>query len=161
MTLDEMLALLPDNSAGEISASDLREIVSGLWEVLVDASVRSAAYKYTKTLGLTPGQVGLQPAWVDTANVLQVSDSVTSGAVPPLDLWTEGDPTGMRGRLRGVTDPGVAVEFLITGPATLITNGRTLPIHIESIPSTVSNVPFQGSEPGSGDAMVIDYVPVS
>lgn len=32
MTLEEMLALLPDNSTGEIDAVDLRTIVTGLWD---------------------------------------------------------------------------------------------------------------------------------
>jgi DNA-binding transcriptional regulator YbjK len=30
--LDDLLTLLPDNTAGEISASDLRTIVSALWD---------------------------------------------------------------------------------------------------------------------------------
>jgi hypothetical protein len=31
-TLADLLALLPDNRSGEISAADLREVVTGLWE---------------------------------------------------------------------------------------------------------------------------------
>ena len=31
-TLDELLALLPDNTTGEISAEDMREVVTGLWD---------------------------------------------------------------------------------------------------------------------------------
>lgn len=31
LTLDELLALLPDNSSGEISAQDLRDTVTALW----------------------------------------------------------------------------------------------------------------------------------
>jgi hypothetical protein len=31
MTLDDLLALLPDNTSGEISAADLRTIVTELW----------------------------------------------------------------------------------------------------------------------------------
>lgn len=34
MTLDEMLALLPDNTTGQISAADLREVVTGLFEYI-------------------------------------------------------------------------------------------------------------------------------
>lgn len=30
-TLDQLLALLPDNSSGEISAADLRDVVTGIW----------------------------------------------------------------------------------------------------------------------------------
>lgn len=32
MNLDDMLALLPDNTTGQISADDLRQIVTGLWD---------------------------------------------------------------------------------------------------------------------------------
>lgn len=31
-TLAELLALLPDNTTGEIDAADMREIVTALWE---------------------------------------------------------------------------------------------------------------------------------
>lgn len=30
-SLDDLLALLPDNSTGEITAADLRDVVTGLW----------------------------------------------------------------------------------------------------------------------------------
>lgn len=33
--LDDLLALLPDNTAGEISAADMREIVTELWNYTV------------------------------------------------------------------------------------------------------------------------------
>lgn|GEM_PF-2518769 len=39
MNLDDMLALLPDNTTGQISADDLRQIVTGLWDYT--ASVQS------------------------------------------------------------------------------------------------------------------------
>lgn len=35
-TLDELLALLPDNSTGAIDAADLREVVTGLWDYTVE-----------------------------------------------------------------------------------------------------------------------------
>lgn len=33
--LDDLLALLPDNDSGQISAADMREIVTGLWDYTV------------------------------------------------------------------------------------------------------------------------------
>jgi len=39
VNLDDMLALLPDNTTGQISADDLRQIVTGLWDYT--ASVQS------------------------------------------------------------------------------------------------------------------------
>lgn len=43
MTLDEMLALLPDNTTGEIGADDLRTIVTEIWNGFVAANGRVSA----------------------------------------------------------------------------------------------------------------------
>lgn len=42
MTLDELLALLPDNTTGEIDAADLRTIVTELWSQGADIEARVA-----------------------------------------------------------------------------------------------------------------------
>jgi hypothetical protein len=42
VTLEEMLALLPDNDIGAIDASDLRQIVAGLWDLNAQLEARLA-----------------------------------------------------------------------------------------------------------------------
>jgi Ca2+-binding EF-hand superfamily protein len=42
MTLEELLALLPDNTTGEISAADMRTIVTELWNHATPAEMVSA-----------------------------------------------------------------------------------------------------------------------
>lgn len=56
MTLDELLALLPDNDSGEISAADLRTIVTELHTV-ANTGWNSYAYKWSTTTNLGSGQV--------------------------------------------------------------------------------------------------------
>lgn len=40
-SLDQLLSLLPDNSTGEISAADLRAVVTGLWGRVIVGEVQS------------------------------------------------------------------------------------------------------------------------
>lgn len=45
MTLDDLLAYLPDNQTGDISAADMRAVVTGLWDELATvASASDAVY---------------------------------------------------------------------------------------------------------------------
>lgn len=37
-TLAELLALLPDNTTGEISAADLRAVITGVWDEAATAT---------------------------------------------------------------------------------------------------------------------------
>lgn len=41
-TLDDLLALLPDNTTGQISAADMRTVVTGLWNSGADLEARVA-----------------------------------------------------------------------------------------------------------------------
>lgn len=40
-SLDDLLALLPDNTTGEISAADLRAVVTGLWGRVIVGGIES------------------------------------------------------------------------------------------------------------------------
>lgn len=40
-SLDDLLALLPDNNTGEISAADLRTVVTGLWNRVIVGGLQS------------------------------------------------------------------------------------------------------------------------
>lgn len=87
MTLDEMLALLPDNSTGAIGADDLRAIVTALWDHDTALSVRVAELEASSGAGgggspsitgfwqLNP-QVGTAPGTMQiTADAFPLSDA--------------------------------------------------------------------------------------
>lgn len=74
-----MLALLPDNSTGEISAADLRSVVTGLWNRLT--SVSREPYKYTTT-AIAAGQVTVS-SWAVGSAVVSVSETTRDNATTP------------------------------------------------------------------------------
>lgn len=60
-TLDDLLALLPDNQTGAITAADLREVVTGLWsqpyvgQVASDGTFVGGPAGWTSTLDAETG----------------------------------------------------------------------------------------------------------
>lgn len=80
MTLDEMLALLPDNTSGDISAADLRTVVTELHRI---ASSVSAVFSYT-WVDADPspgaGKVTMDQNWSMAATKLLISETTLDGA---------------------------------------------------------------------------------
>ena len=88
-TLDELLALLPDNTSGQISAADMRQIVSVLWgkgslggQLAVDGTaaylpagwtarrVSAGTYEVTHNLGTLNYAVSITPLIHDTDSAI-------------------------------------------------------------------------------------------
>lgn len=84
MTLDELLALLPDNDTGDIDAADLRTIVTEMWNRDIDFEARIAALESSAVGGVSisgrwqyNSQVGATPQGMqvtgDAADLLAVT----------------------------------------------------------------------------------------
>ena len=104
--LDDLLALLPDNTSGAIDAADLREIVSTIWEhgSIVEARVSALESNNTGT-----GSVSITGVW---------NLSSSAGAVPSAKSMTcdTGDFTTASWLRFAVPDKnGVDLTAAITG----------------------------------------------
>lgn len=73
MTLEEMLALLPTNTAGAIDAADLRAVVAGLWDMNEQLESRVALLE-----ALGSGGAG-QPSVTGTWQINPVAGAVPQG----------------------------------------------------------------------------------
>lgn len=85
-TLAELLALLPDNTTGEIDAADMREIVTELWGEATGGAVDSIEFNVNATPGEhTPGTV----RWDPTSETL-VFDGSVAGTTLQIgqEMWT-------------------------------------------------------------------------
>ena len=77
MTLDEMLALLADNTTGDISAADLRDIVTGLYD---KASKLISSHPYRWATGVpATGKLSLDQGWSMASTVLSMSETTDDG----------------------------------------------------------------------------------
>lgn len=96
-TLDDLLALLPDNTSGQISAADMRQIVSVLWgkgslggQLTADGTVEYlpagwtarrvdvGVYEVTHNLGTLNYAVSITPLSHDTADAIVPSITATN-----------------------------------------------------------------------------------
>lgn len=59
MTLDELLAYLPDNSTGAIDASDLRAVVTGLFDMVTELEASIQAIQVGDSGGTTISLTGI------------------------------------------------------------------------------------------------------
>lgn len=78
MTLDELLALLPDNTTGDIDAEDLRTVVTGLWD---RASRAAQVFSYLWVTTPGPGAGKITGPWTLGPGVLQVSETTDDGQI--------------------------------------------------------------------------------
>lgn len=129
MTLDEMLALLPDNDSGEITAADLRTIITELYQL---ASTVGQNYSYSwSTADLSPGsgKVGMDLDWADTATKVLMSEITSDGeslTFAMLDSALEAQvwiSTGTDSRLKAT----------VTGPSLDQGGYRELPVEVYDV----------------------------
>lgn len=128
MSLDEMLALLPDNTSGEIGADDLRTIVTELF---------TAAHTFGDrvTYGWVPGdpspavgKVYLNNGWSTTSTLMALAEQSADGIVFTFAAVDRGDVMHM-----AMTTPAGGVLRLSTnGPS--VDNGtyRNVPVIVTS-----------------------------
>jgi hypothetical protein len=145
MTLDELLALLPDNTSGEITAADLRTIVTELYNAAHTLAQR-VAYGWSATDSSPPtGKIYLAGGWTSAGGTAAISE-----------IGNDGTPFAFN-----AVDAGNLVRLILTGPA-----NQTMRIDLTG-PSVdqgnyreVSYVVIQvvGSAPANNDLMAVDVV---
>jgi hypothetical protein len=137
MTLEELLALIPDNEDGQIEADDLQTIVTELYNRAGNSMGDSWAYKWTSSTPPPTGRVNLDAAWGVTATKLWVSETADEGASPTFGMIEDAVQT----RIRIATTDGKRLVADVTGPGTDLGTYRELPIEVVEVigPSPANN----------------------
>ena len=138
MTLDDLLALLPDNSTGEIDAADLRAIVTELWNV-ANSQALVLVYEYVTSTAPALGKVNI--AWTTSATTLAVSEQTSDGGALPVAVI---DGTDQNTFVLANGDRSAMVRGTITGNSTDQGSYRTFAV-------TVTEV--VGTQPGANTVM--------
>lgn len=124
-TLDDLLALLPDNTSGDISAADLRTIVTELYN---DANTRSESYAYDFTTDVTPatGKVATDQGWQMSVTTLLLNETTGDGMVFPIVLL---DRLAVEDRARLILAmPGSSMTMTVTGQSVDQGTYRSIPV---------------------------------
>lgn len=90
LTLAQMLALLADNTSGQISAADMRDVVQALFE-RTDGTTAIPALKFD-TAGVSAGTAG-HVYWNGTDNTLSLDVSATGSLQVGYEQWLNGRNT--------------------------------------------------------------------
>lgn len=134
MTLDEMLALLPDNDAGDISAADMRAVVTALHELAASfAQVFAFQWTFGAPAPATNGEAVVGPAWGLTADTLYLSETALDGhqlTFGVIDLATTVS-------VWVVNEAGSRMVATVTGPSVDLGDSRTIPIAVDSVTGAV------------------------
>ena len=140
-TLDDLLALLPDNTTGEISAADLRTVVTGLWNHGWIGN--SYAYSWTTSTSALPVSGRLNVDWAVGTGVLHISQQDAGSVRSPESVFgTAG------GKLQLVLNAGGAVVVDLTCVGTFTDQGNWYDVDV-----TVDSV--TGSAPSNNTAMTL------
>lgn len=130
MTLDELLALLPDNTTGDISAADLRTVVTELWQV-ANTQAQLFVYDYTTSTSPTQGKANID--WATSANTLGVSEQTSDGGVLPVAVI---DATGGNVFILANGDRSVMIRGSLVGPSTDQGSYRTFAVTVDEVVGT-------------------------
>ena len=123
MTLDEMLALLPDNTTGDISAADLRAIVTELYHLGASAS-QVFAYRGATSSPPGTGHVTMDQPWQLFATKVQISETADDGTI--VGFGTVDTAVASRVWITGASGAQFVAD--ITGPSVDLGGYRELPI---------------------------------
>lgn len=129
-TLDDLLALLPDNTTGDIGADDLRTIVTELWNL---ASMAGQAFSYQWTTSPVPGvgKLNMDQGWTNVSSIVRVSETTDDGESMTFGML---DATG--GQLWLQNSSGSQMRATVLGPSVDQGNYREIPIQIDYIVGT-------------------------
>jgi len=124
MTLDELLALLPDNDTGEISAADLRTIVTDLYHA---AHLWGTQYAYQWSTDQTPsnGKVSKSNGWVEASGILHVAETSDEGMAFGVAFLDSG-----RCEAIILTAPGIAMQMTPTDVSVDQGGYRDIPVDV-------------------------------
>jgi hypothetical protein len=148
MTLDEMLALLPDNSTGQISAADLRSIVTDMYHL---AASLGQAFSYVwETSDTSPGsgKVTMDQPWQSSASQLYISETTQDGAV----LTFAGVDNAFEAQIWVNNATGSSVRAKVTGPSVDLGSYRQIPISVMSV---------TGASPANNEKVSVSIVTVT
>jgi hypothetical protein len=137
MTLEEILALFPDNTSGQISAEDLHTALTGVWQH--EVIVHSQPYSSTNSGGPATGKLFLVGGWANCTAV-QMHNNASDGGATPWSLY------GVGALMRiDRNDTLGDLKLTITGPPDL--SGGTfgeVPVSVRTItgPAPGNNAPL-------------------
>jgi hypothetical protein len=131
MNLSEMLALLPDNTTGEISPADLRAIVNDLY---TSANTVTESWAYDWTTDTTPqaGKICANNGWSMTTTMLHVSETTGEGMLmsfAAVDRQTS--PVHLE-----LASPGHKMHVLVIGPSVDQGHYRDVPVQTMTVVGT-------------------------
>src|SRR5262245_32665480 len=142
-----MLALLADNTTGQISAADMRAIVTDLWTA-AHTTGQAFAYQWaTNGTAPTTGRATMDQPWQTFATKLLVSETTADGLAP--SFATIDNAQQAKGWVS--TASGSKLEMNITGPSVDMGNYREIPIQVLSI---------VGPQPGNNAAVTLTLAAV-
>jgi len=148
MTLDEMLALLPDNTTGEISPADLRAIVSDLYDA-AHTTGDSYAYKWSTSGGApNTGYVTMDQPWQTFATTLRISETTSDGLALGFGVLDG----AVAARIWLSTAAGAKLTATVTGPSVDQGPYRDVPISVQSI---------VGNQPANNSAVTVSIAVVT
>jgi hypothetical protein len=145
MTLEELLALIPDNEDGQIEADDLQTIVTELYNRAGNSMGDSWAYKWTTSSPPPTGRANLDAAWGVTATKLWVSETADEGASPTFGMIED----AVQARLWIGTADGKRLGADITGPIVDLGTYREIPIEVTDV---------VGPGPANNDSVTVTAV---
>jgi hypothetical protein len=129
MSLDELLALLPDNSTGAIDAADLRAIVTELFNA-ANTYAQTFSYAWSTTGGSpsTGKVVTGNLAWDATVTEIDISETTADGYTLVFGLFdaSAGGQIWLTGANGGV------MRTTITGPSQDFGSYRSIPVGVDS-----------------------------
>src|SRR5262245_21878532 len=129
MTLDELLALLPDNTTGEISPADMRTIVTDLFNAAHTLG-DSYAYRWSSSPGAqSAGHVSMDQPWLTFATKIQASETTDDGLAPGFATVDN----AIDGKFWISNASGSKIEGNILGPSVDMGTWREIPVQIVSI----------------------------
>jgi hypothetical protein len=130
-SLADLLALLPDNTTGDIGANDLRTIVTELWN---QARTYGNLYAYRWDTGAVPatGKLTMDQPWQLTATKLLLSETTDDGLALTFALIDN----ATSGTVWLSTSAGSKLEAAVLGPTVDLGTYREVPVQVTSIAGT-------------------------
>lgn len=133
-----MLALLPDNTAGDISPADLRAIVTDLYNAAHTIGSTST-YDWTDDQTPAAGKVSLNQGWQTFSTTMNLSERTAEGGTLSFTAIDAGPI-----RLIFYPASGGHLKLDTTGPSTDQGGFRSVPIQV---------IEFAGGPPPNNDPM--------
>jgi len=137
VTRDELLALFPDNTSGDISAADLRSAVGELYDA---AHTATQAYAYRWSTASPPGAGRVTMTWALGVQTLHLSETSDDGLAFPFGL------SGSAAVIVLSTAAGQKLILSVTGAASDFGTYRDVPANVTQVTGTV---------PANNDAVTV------